>query len=133
MAFVNGRKVAVYQGDVATGTLVSAARTKNMTINNESIDVTTDDASGIRTLLSEPSLQSLDLSVEGLMFDSTVLAKAVSGTAGLETYTVDIDGIGTIAGDFFLNSFEIGAEYQDAATYSASYQSSGTYTFTAAV
>lgn len=132
MAFVAGRTVTVYQGDVATGTPLAAVRTKNLTINNEPIDVTTDDASGARTLLADPATKSIDFSAEGLIFDDVLLAKAVGGAAGLETYTLDITGIGTVAGDFFLNSMEVGAEYQDAVTFSASFQSSGAMTYTAA-
>ena len=75
MPFLNGRQVKVYEGDVSTGTLVAGARTKSVTFNNEPIDVTTDDASGFRTLLEEPGQKSLDVSVEGLLFDEEIESK----------------------------------------------------------
>ena len=131
MAFQNGRTVKVYQGDSSTGTLIAGARTKSLTINNESIDVTTDDASGFRTLLSDVATKSVDVSVEGLLFDDAVLSIAANGTGLLAEHTLDIEGIGEINGDFFLNSFESGAEYNGSITFTASLQSSGAYTYTA--
>lgn len=131
MAFQNGRTVKVYQGSSATGTLIAGARTKSLTINNEPIDVTTDDASGFRTLLSDVATKSVDVSVEGLLFDDAVLSIAANGTGLLAEHTLDIEGIGEINGDFFLNSFESGAEYNGSITFTASLQSSGAYTYTA--
>lgn len=131
MAFQNGRTVKVYQGDVSTGTLVAGARTKSLTINNEPVDVTTDDASGFRTLLAEPGTKSVDMSVEGLIFDDALLSIAANGSALLAEHTFDIEGIGEIAGDFFMNSFESAAEYNGSITFTSSLQSSGAFTYTA--
>mgnify|MGYP006445191117 CR=1 FL=1 len=114
------------------GTTIAAARTKTITINNEAIDVTTDDDSGFRTLLEEPGQKQIDLSVEGLTDNDDLISKAANGTSLIDTYTLEFPSGATIEGDFRFNSLEVGAEYNAAATFTAEIQSTGAYTYTAA-
>ena len=73
------------------------------------------------------------MSVEGLLDGDSLLSAALGNTqALLGDYVIDIEGIGTVAGEFHFSSFEIGAPHDDAATFTASIQSSGEITFTAA-
>lgn len=134
MAFpIVGRKIGVYDASVSPSVLVAGARGKTIAINNEPIDITTDDASGFRTLLEDAATRSIDLSIEGVTQNTTWLtATTESSTSLLKSYEIVITGIGTIAGNFRLNSYELGAPYNDAVTFSASLQSSGAFTFTAA-
>ena len=134
MAKLAGRKVRIYVGTtVALGTLVAGARTESVTINNEPIDITDKDDDGIRTLLDDVSVRSVEMSVEGLLDGSTLIAKSLGTTTSMiDDYIMDIDGVGTVAGKFHLSSFEVGGPHEDAATFSASFASSGAITFTAA-
>lgn len=126
-AFV-GRTVVV---EVA-GASVAGARTKSFTIANEPVDITSDDDNGFRTMLSLAGTKTLDMSIEGVTKDGALIALA-SGSSGLiEDVEITFPGVGTIAGDFFVASVEIGATYNEATTFSASLQSSGAYTYTAA-
>lgn len=127
-AFV-GRKAVLSKGAVA----VAALRTKTMSIANEPVDITSDDDDGFRTMLAEPGNKTLDITVEGVTKDATLLTLAVSGTDILDTFSILFPTIGTISGDFVVSSFEIGAPYNEAATFSCTLQSSGEYTFTPAV
>lgn len=129
MAAVSGRKLRIKKG----GTAVAGARTDNLTINNEPIDITDKSANGWRTLLADAGVRSIDADVEGVITDATFLALAV-GTASslLAAYTLEIDGIGTFAGNFYLNSFSVSGEQADTVTFTANIQSSGTITWTAA-
>ena len=134
MAKLAGRKVRIYQGDVASGTLVAGARSDSININNEAIDVTDKGDDGWRTLLNDVSVRSVDMSVEGLLDGDELLSASLGATTALLSgYEIDIDGIGVCAGNFHFSSFEIGAPHDDAATFTASIQSSGPITFTAAV
>lgn len=127
-AFV-GRKALFKKGL----TTVAAVRTRSMTIGNEVVDITSDDDNGFRTMLSEPGNKTLDLTVEGVFKDATMLTVAMSTSDILEAFSILFPTIGTIAGDFVVTSFEAGAAYNEAGTFSCSLQSSGTFTFTPAV
>jgi len=107
-------------------------RTKTVTLNNEPIDITSDDDAGFRTFLaSDPAERSIDMSVDGITKDSALIELAAAGGSALiSEYTLDFEGIGAFVGDFFIGSVELGAPYNDAVTFSASIQSSGEFVFT---
>lgn len=129
MAAISGRKVRIKRGSTA----VAGARADSITINNEPIDITAKSDSGWRTYLADAGVRSIDAEVEGVLNDSTFLALAV-GTASalLESYTLELTGIGSFTGNFYLASFAITGEQADVTTFTASIQSSGSITFTAA-
>lgn len=127
-AFV-GRKALFKKGE----TTVAAVRTRSMTLGNEVVDITSDDDNGFRTMLADPGTKTLDLTVEGVFKDATMLTIAMSASDILEAFSILFPSIGTIAGDFVVTSFEAGAAYNEAGTFSCSLQSSGTFTFTPAV
>jgi len=128
MASNVGRKLIIKRD----GTTIAGVRTKSVTINNEAIDVTTDDDSGYRTLLEEPGQKQIDLSVEGLTKDDALLQSAAEGTTLIEAYTIEFPSGATITGDFRHNNLELGAEYNAAITFTSEIQSTGSYTYTAA-
>lgn len=132
MSALVGRKVTFTP--TAGGAAVIGARTKSITLNNEPIDITSDDDNGFRTLLGEdPAERSIEMSVDGILKDDALIAlAATSGSMLISAYTLDIPGIGSFAGDFHFGSIEIGAEYQDAVTFSATIQSSGKFQYTSA-
>lgn len=132
-AFV-GRKAILSQGSPLAA--VAALRTKTMTMANEPVDITSDDDVGFRALLADPGNKTLDISVEGVAKDvasfTALLTLATSGTDILDAFSLLFPGIGTMAGNFVVSSFEVGAPYNEAATFSCSLQSAGAYTFTPA-
>ena len=130
-----GRKLIF---EYPTGTVIASVRTKSFTVDSSAIDVTTDDDSGIRALLEEPGQHQIDLSVEGLLANDALLKQIVDGTLFIQNLTIKLPFTftttqGTIVGDFRFNNFEVSGEYQDAVTFTATLQSTGTFTFTAAV
>lgn len=128
-----GRKVAIYDASDSPRVLIAGARTKTCSINGEPIDITNDDDDAFRTLLSDPAMRSIDLSVEGILKNTNELVKiTASSPTLLEAYEIDFDTVGIISGNFYLASLELGGEYQNAVTFSASLQSSGSFAFTAA-
>lgn len=131
MAFpMVGRKIGLYDTSVSPDVLIAGVQSKSASINNAPVDITSDDDAGFRKLLSDPGVQSLDLSVEGIMKDDDLMARAIAGTALLDTLELRITGVGTIAGTFFLANFELGAPTSEGTTFSASLQSSGSFTYT---
>lgn len=128
---IAGRDVAFYVGDDDSGPRI-CARTKTITIGGEPIDITQDCDGAFRKLLNTPATRSIDMAVEGVIRqDDWVLLALDPDTANfLEEYTMVIPELGSITCDFFLGNFELGAEHQDAVTFSATVQSSGKWSFT---
>lgn len=134
MAAVAGRKVKIYEGSKATGTLVAGARSDSITINNEAIDITDKGDDGWRTLLNDASVRSVEMTVSGIVNGASLISKSLGVTTSLVAeYTIDIDGIGAAAGDFHFSSMEITANHDGAAEFTATIASAGAITWTAAV
>lgn len=131
MAGLVGRKVTFTPTE--GGTAVIGARTKSVTLNNEGIDISSDDDDGFRTFLAaDPAMRSIDMTVEGILKDSSLIELAAAGGDSLISgYELDFDGIGTFSGDFHFGSIQLGAPYNEAVTFSATIGSSGPFTFTA--
>lgn len=129
MAATAGRKLRIKKG----GTAIAGARTDNLTINNEPIDITDKSDAGWSTMLADAGVRSIEADVEGILEDSTLIALSVGAVANLlAAWSIEIEGIGTFTGNFYLNSLELGGEQEDAVTFTANIQSSGVITFTAA-
>ena len=133
MAKVAGRKVKIYQGTGVGATLVAGARSDSITINNEPIDVTDKGDDGWRTLLDDASVRSVEMSVSGMLSGDSLIGASLGATDKLfGEYEIQIDGIGTASGNFFFASIEVSAPHDGAAEFTASIQSSGVVTWTAA-
>lgn len=113
------------------GTKVAALQSKSITINNEAIDVTSDDDDGFMTLLGDSGTRSIEISAEGFVADDTLIAASVGGTALIKEYTINLGTLGTIVGDFRLNEVEVGAEHDEATSISLTIQSTGEFNYTA--
>lgn len=126
-----GRKLKF---DLDTTTLVGV-KTKAFTVNNEHVDVTTDDDDGWRTLLADPGTRSVDLSVSGVTDDevllSEVMAASISGGAIEIILPTSLTTPGKLEGTFFVTSFEESGSDDGSVEFSASFQSSGPVTYTA--
>jgi TP901-1 family phage major tail protein len=131
-AFV-GRKAILSQG--TSPVVVAALTTKTMTLGNEVVDVTSDDDAGFRALLNDPGTKTLDMSFEGVTKDvaslQSLITLAMNGTDIVDRFSLLFPAIGTIAGDFAITSFEIGAPFNEGSTFSCSLQSAGVFTWTA--
>lgn len=140
MAAMNGRKVRIYyDADGAGGSdavLIAGARTDSLTINNTSIDITDKDDSGIQTLLDDVAVQSISMSCDGILKGTQLEALAQgTSTAGsslnyfiFEVLDQSDAVVVTYSGNFFIDSFEIGAAHEEAATFTCAFNSSGTIT-----
>lgn len=129
MTAYSGRKLRIIRDTTA----IAGARSDSLTINNEPIDITVKDDLGWRTYLADAGVRSIDAEVEGVLQDATLISVAVgSASSLLEAHTIEIEGLGSFTGNFFLNSLAITGEQADATTFTASIQSSGEITWTAA-
>ena len=124
---ISGRSLRISRD----GTTIAGARTDNFTLSNEPIDITDKDDAGWRTMLADVGTRSVSADVEGVLKDATLIA-AATGTASLllEECVITVTGIGTLTGDFMLNSLQLGAEQADAITFTATLESAEGMTVT---
>lgn len=129
MAANIGRSFLIKRGS----TVIAGVRTKTATVNGEPVDITSDDDSGFRTLLATAGTRSMDLTVEGITKDAELRLAMLSGTSLLLTdVNLEYPNGDTVTGDFFLNTLEETGPYNEAVSFTASLQSSGEFTYTAA-
>lgn len=131
MAGFNGRELTI---DWDATTLVGV-RTRGVTNSNEMVDVTTDDDAGWRTLLANPGVKSVEVTVGGISSDEVLLAEFYNASTTGETLKIDLPSslatAGNVSGTFHLASFEITGEHDGAVEFSSTFQSSGAVTYTA--
>ena len=121
MAEQLGRKVTISIG----GEVKATARTKTLTINNEMINVTSDGDDGVQRFIVEPGEKAVEVSVEG-MFDLDDDALPTLALSNDLSETIELDyGTYTISGTFVMPSYSEGQPYNEAQTFSATFQSSG--------
>lgn len=135
MAGFNGRALTI---DENSTTLVGV-RTRGFTINNEYVDVTTDDDNAWRKLLSDPGLRSIEVTVGGITSDEILLAEIMA--ANVQQSAIDVNlatgtanGVttpGTLSGSFLISSYEDTGEHDGAVEFSATFMSDGVITYTA--
>jgi TP901-1 family phage major tail protein len=131
MSALVGRKVILRRTGSPVGIVVAAGRSKTISVGAEPIDITSDDDLGLRTLLSADAGQKqIDISFEGITKTDEFLAD-LSNNVFVDNYELEITGIGTITGNFFIVSYSLTGAYNEATTFSAELQSTGDWTYAA--
>lgn len=128
MAAQSGRDLIVKIG----GTVVAMVRNVGETSTFEPSDITSDDDNGFRTFGDWTATASKDLSLDGVWDNASSLQALVRNPTAsklLTNVTIE-DGEYTVAGDFFLQSFERSGAHDGEITFTASLQSSGPWTET---
>lgn len=128
----SGRDLTIALGTGASSTTITGVRTKSVSINNEPVDVTNDDDSGWRDYLDEPGQKSIEITVEGIFVDDAVRAALFSATDISETVTVTFSDGGDVTGVALITAYSETGEYNGAVTFTATFQSKGAWTYTAA-
>lgn len=129
-----GRKVRFKKGPVLTAVGIVGAQDDQTTMNNTEVDITDKDDNGYRTLLDDWGVRSIDITVTGVMKDDDLIDTVTSSTGSvlLQEYVLDMDAFGEITGDFWLQSVQLGATTSEGVSFTATFLSSGEYTFTPA-
>jgi predicted secreted protein len=125
MSGYNGRKLLVKIGS----TLIAAVQSKEITRAREAVDVTNDDDDGWRTLLPDPGMRTIDLSIEGVATAANyadILERWNGDT--MESITLESPDGTTETGSFFLSNLTNGGEHNGNITFSAQLMSSGPVT-----
>lgn len=127
-AFV-GRLLTITRSGSGPGpSAITGKMTKNLTLNNGEIDITSDDDGGFRTLLETPAVRSVDVSIEGVLKGDELLNLVADGPVQ-GTYVIDFGSIGVLSGTFQFGEIEIGAEHAGYVTFSTVMKSSGPFSY----
>lgn len=131
MAADTGRDLLIKKGAAA----IAGAREDGVSLDGSPVDITSKDDSGFRTLAEFAGAKALDLSISGVWIDKTLRDAAILESASLllTDITITFADTASLSGDFYLASYEETGVHDDAVTFTASLQSSGTWTYTTAV
>ena len=129
MAAQKGRAFTIKKNSV----IIAGLQAKSAAINNNPVDVTTDDELGFRTLMADPGVKSIDISFDGVTKDTVLRALVMANASQLFTdITLEYPNGDTVAGDFFLANLEESGDTDGHLKFSGSLQSSGPWVYTAA-
>jgi len=142
MAKQLGRSLLLKIGDGAASeafTAFAGMNSKSLTVNNTAIDVTTPDAAtpgGALWAQSLNGLKSVSLSGDGIFLDESAQEGRLNTIAmqadPVANFEIVVPDFGTYAGEFRVTSLDFGGDTEGAVTFSASLESNGAVTFTAA-
>lgn len=131
MAGFNGRQL-VFDWDSTT---LVGVQSKTMNMQNELVDVTTDDDAGWRTLLADPGMKMLSVDISGVTSDEVLIAEyfnsSVTGETMAATLPTSLASAGSVSGTFMVESLSYEANHDGSVNFSATFQSSGEITYTA--
>lgn len=113
------------------GQTIKGVREKGITLNGEAINVTSDEDSGWRTLLEVSAEDSIDVSLSGVTKDD-ILANAYFTGQRTGTGILTYPNGRVISATFYLANYAETGPYNNATTFTATLQSTGLPSFTAA-
>jgi TP901-1 family phage major tail protein len=133
MAVLKGRDILLKISDgLSPGTFTSVGgfRTTTLTINNETVDITTKDEAPWRQLLSNTGLRSITFEGEGVFKDDSAINSieilAMNGNS--QEFQIVFGNGDLYQGIFLLTKLEQAGEYNAEQTYSISLESAGIVT-----
>ena len=134
MAGQLGKDVLVKIDISGTYTTIGGGRTKTLTLDQESVDITdADSVGGWREILTGGAgVRSASIELEGVFKDSAAETAALTAwTAGTTpNFQFIMPGLGTFQGAFLVTQIEYSGEYNNAAMYKMSFENAGAVTFT---
>ncbi len=130
MAGFNGRELTF---DWSSTTLAGVV-TRGLTITNDFVDVTTDDDSGWRTLLADPGVRSVEVTLGGVTTDEVLLKAIMAASVTSEVLKADLPSSlatpGNLSGSYLVSSYETSGETDGKVDFSATFMSTGAVTYT---
>lgn len=131
MAGFNGRELTF---DWDSTTLVGV-RSRTLSITHDLVDVTTDDDSGWRTLLADPGLKAIEVTLGLIISDEVLLNDIMTASNNSATLRADLPSSlgtpGNLSGTYVISSLEYSGEHDGAVEVSVTFMSSGAVTYTA--
>jgi TP901-1 family phage major tail protein len=115
-------------------TAAAGLRTKSLTINSETVDVTSaDNSSKWRELLEGAGVKNVAVSGSGVFKDETVSTQVNTVAMGAlhRNWQIVVPGLGTFEGRFQITSMQYAGDYNGEVSYDLSLESAGDIAFSA--
>lgn len=131
MAGFNGRQFT-FDWDSTT---LAGVRTRGLSVNNEYVDVTNDDDAGWRTLLADPGVRSVEVTIGGVTKDEVLIADMMAANVAATTLDANLPTAlstpGSLSGSFLISTFEQSGDHDGEVSFSVTFMSTGAVTYTA--
>jgi TP901-1 family phage major tail protein len=135
MTAQKGKDLLVKIADGSGFTTVAGLRTRRLSFNAETVDIThAESANRWRELLDGAGVKRASVSGRGLFKDaaSDALMRQTFFDGAVKNYQVVIPDFGTVQGAFQIASLEFAGEHNGEVTYDVALESAGELTFTGA-
>ena len=134
MAAQKGSALLMKHGNGASPevfTTIAGLRSTDITLNDEIVDVTNKDSSGVRTILLDGGVHSMTISGSGVFTDSASEAslQGEMNASAAQNYQFLIPDFGTYTGGFVLTTLSYAGEFNGEVTYSFTLESTGAITY----
>jgi TP901-1 family phage major tail protein len=133
---LKGSSLVLKKGTSAGGTTIAAARTISLTLNAETVDVTSaDDVNRWRKLLPQAGTKQMSVSFSGVLKDVATHNQLVLdwNAQTSDAYGIVIGTLGTWDGNFIITNVEKSGEYNGELQFTVSLESDGEPTYAAVV
>lgn len=134
MSAQKGKDLLIKIADGSGFTTVAGLRTRSVTFNAETVDVTHAESAGQwRELLGGAGIKRAGVSGRGLFKDASTdaLMRQTFFDGTVTNYQIVIPDFGTVQGAFQITSLEFAGEYNGEVTFNLAFESAGELTFTA--
>ncbi|MGA7972555.1 MAG: phage major tail protein, TP901-1 family [Pseudolabrys sp.] len=135
MTAQKGKDLLVKIADGTGFTTVAGLRTRRLSFNAETVDVTdAESANRWRELLDGAGVKRASVSGQGLFKDASTdaLMRQTFFDGTVVNYQIVIPAFGTMQGSFQITTLEFAGEHNGEVTYTMTLESAGELTFTAA-
>ena len=134
MTAQKGKDLLVKIADGAGFTTIAGLRTRRLSFNAETVDIThAESANRWRELLDGAGVKRASVSGRGLFKDaaSDAVMRQTFFDGTVTTYQIVIPGFGTVQGAFQITNLEFAGEHNGEVTYDVAFESAGEVTFAA--
>ena len=135
MTAQKGKDLLVKIADGSGFTTVAGLRTRRLSFNAETVDIThAESANRWRELLDGAGVKRASVSGRGLFKDASTdaLMRQTFFDGTVKNYQIVIPDFGTVQGAFQITSLEFAGEHNGEVTYDVALESAGELTFTGA-
>ena len=134
MTAQKGKELLIKIADGASYTTVAGLRTRRLSFNAETVDIThAESANRWRELLDGAGVKRASVSGRGLFKDAATdaLMRQTFFDGAVKNYQIVIPDFGTVQGAFQITNLEFAGEHNGEVTYDVALESAGEQTFAA--
>lgn len=117
----SGREIRISRD----GTPVAGARSDDIAINGEVVDVTDKDSGGWRELMGTFGVKSVSGTISGIMKDGALAADIIAGDSPMLDHTLAVADLAVMFGAFKLSNYGATGSHDGAVEFNAEIASSG--------